>query len=92
MTKLEIRICNILDNIVNVIAIHSFEFLCRKAHGNDVWSYILQRVKDRNVLKLVIHSFSHFYSAPSSPLLLRGTPEYSTDTVSESHAEAHRQL
>ena len=34
----------------------------------------------------------HFYSAPSSPLLLRGAPDYSTDTVSEFHAEAHRQL
>src|SRR6218665_1966411 len=41
-----------------------------------------------------IHSFHscHFYSAPSSPLLLRGAPDYSTDTVSEFHAEAHRQL
>src|SRR6218665_3623866 len=42
-----------------------------------------------------IHSFihsGHFYSAPSSSLLLRGTPDYSTDTVSEFHAEAHRQL
>ena|SRR6218665_936744 len=38
-----------------------------------------------------IHSY-HFYSAPSSPLLLRGAPDYSTDTVSELHAEAHRQL
>ena len=39
-----------------------------------------------------IHSFihsGHFYSAPSSPLLLRGTPDYSTATVSEFHAEAH---
>src|SRR6218665_1265116 len=35
-----------------------------------------------------IHS-SHFYSAPSSPLLLGGAPDYSTDTVSEFHAEAH---
>src|SRR6218665_1710454 len=34
----------------------------------------------------------HFYSAPSSPLLLRGAPDYSTDTVSEFHAETHRQL
>src|SRR6218665_318248 len=44
---------------------------------------------------LVPHSFihsGHFYSARSSPLLLRGTPDYSTDTVSEFHAEAHRQL
>src|SRR6218665_477550 len=42
-----------------------------------------------------IHSFIHsgnFYSAPSSPLLLRGAPEYSTDTVSDFYAEAHRQL
>src|SRR6218665_3724235 len=42
-----------------------------------------------------IHSFihsGHFYSAPSSPLRLRGAPDYSTDTVSEFHAEAHRQL
>jgi len=42
-----------------------------------------------------VHSFihsGHFYSAPSSPLLLRGAPDYSTDTVSEFHAEAHRQL
>src|SRR6218665_1850219 len=39
----------------------------------------------------VIHS-GHFYSAPSSLLLLRGAPDYSTDTVSEFHAEAHRQL
>jgi len=37
-------------------------------------------------------SFGHFYSAPSSPLLLRGAPDYSMDTVSEFHAEAHRQL
>ena len=38
-----------------------------------------------------IHSFihsGHFYSAPSSPLLLRGAPDYSKDTVSEFHAEA----
>src|SRR6218665_2657781 len=38
-----------------------------------------------------IHS-GHFCSAPSSSLLLRGAPDYSTDTVSEFHAEAHRQL
>ena len=36
-----------------------------------------------------IHS-GYFYSAPSSPLLLRGAPDYSTGTVSEFHAEAHR--
>ena len=41
------------------------------------------------------HSFIHSgysYSAPSSPLLLRGAPDYSTDTVSKFHVEAHRQL
>src|SRR6218665_2390888 len=43
----------------------------------------------------MIHSFihsGHFYSAPSSPLLLRGAPDYNTDTVSKFHAEAHLQL
>src|SRR6218665_958361 len=29
-----------------------------------------------------LHSFGHFYSAPSSPLLFKGAPDYSTDTVS----------
>ena len=43
------------------------------------------------MIGLFIHS-GHFYSAPSSPLLLRGAPDYSADTVSEFHAEAHRQL
>ena len=41
---------------------------------------------------ILIHSFihsGHFYSSPSSHLLLRGAPDYSTDTVSEFHAEAH---
>jgi len=40
---------------------------------------------------ITIHS-GHFYSAPSSLLPLRGAPDYSADTVSEFHAEAHRQL
>ena|SRR6218665_2001269 len=42
-----------------------------------------------------MHSFilsGHFYSAPSSPLLLGGAPDYSMNTVSEFHAKAHRQL
>src|SRR6218665_3610371 len=38
-------------------------------------------------------SFSgYFYSASSSPLLLRGAPDYSTDTVSEFASKRHRQL
>ena len=40
-----------------------------------------------NIHSALIHS-GYFYSAPSSPLLLRGAPDYSTDTVSEFHAEA----
>src|SRR6218665_2269987 len=28
-----------------------------------------------------IHSFGHFYSAPSSHLLRRGAPDYSTDCI-----------
>src|SRR6218665_3469372 len=54
-------------------------------------SIILHTIPTTNSLKstlLVIHSFLHsgyFYSASSSPLplLLRGTPDYCTDTVSE---------
>jgi len=32
-----------------------------------------------------VHSFGHFYSAPSSPLLLRGAPDYSADTRRSAH-------
>src|SRR6218665_41154 len=53
-------------------------------HLADLWTYSYTTGS-------FIHS-GHFYSAPSSPLLLRGAPDYSTDTVSEFHAEAHRQL
>src|SRR6218665_3612889 len=35
--------------------------------------------------------FGHFCSAPSRPLLLRGAPDYSTDTVSEFHARRSAQ-
>ena len=54
---------------------------CQMPHGYTIHSFIHS----------FIHS-GHFYSAPSSPLPLRGAPDYSTDTVSEFHAEAHRQL
>src|SRR5688572_3876899 len=42
---------------------------------------------------IYIHSFisSTCYSAPSR-FLLRGAPDYSADTESEFHAEAHEQL
>ena len=41
---------------------------------------------DPVLISLTVHSFIHseyFYSASSSPLLLRGAPDYSIDTVSE---------
>src|SRR6218665_2490870 len=49
----------------------------------------------RNSVKYHTHSFilsGHFYSAPSSHPLLRGAPDYNTDTVSGVHAETQRQL
>src|SRR6218665_1977144 len=63
-----------------------------------VFTVVVRGVKDKKhrlgCLSHFMFSFhsGHFYSAPSSPLLLRGAPVYSTDTVSEFHAEAHRQL
>jgi len=57
--------------------------------------YIDYRATSRNcseALHRFIHS-RHFYSTPiASPLLLRGALDYSMDTVSEFHAEAHKQL
>ena len=47
--------------------------------------------RSNSFIHSIIYS-GHFYSASSSPLLLRGAPDYSTDTISEFHAEAHRQL
>ena len=48
--------------------------------------------KPRHIDVAFINSFiqaiSNFYSASSSPLLLRGAPDYSTNTVPEVHAEA----
>src|SRR6218665_1037268 len=59
--------------------------------GNNNWKDMFNDFYLNNPKYIFIHS-GHFYSAPSSPLLLRGAPDYSTDTVSEFHAEAHRQL
>ena len=59
----------------------------KKADANEL--SLLTAKRNRHI---TVHSFGHFYSAPSSPLLLRGAPDYITDTVSEFHAEAHRQL
>src|SRR5688572_21653152 len=41
--------------------------------------------------RLVFIHFRYLYSAPSR-FLLRGAPDYSADTESEFHAEAHEQL
>src|SRR6218665_1626495 len=50
----------------------------------------LSTISDVALIHSFIHSFIHslmccgyFYSASSSPLLLRGIPDYSNDTVSE---------
>ena len=60
---------------------------CYNLHNRSVWpDYEWMKLWD--ALNSFIHS-GHFYSAPSSPLPLRGAPDYSTDTVSEFHAEAH---
>ena len=70
---------------INTDAIHGPSLLEQSFCWNDLNVYTVALVHS------FIHS-GHFYTAPSSPLLLRGTPDYSTDTVSEFHAEAHRQL
>jgi len=52
---------------------------------------VQKRNSGTEALTIVINS-GHFYSTLSSPQLLRGAPDYSTNTVSEFHTEAHRQL
>src|SRR6218665_808743 len=75
-------------------------------YGTETWTltraletklHVYQRWCFRGILRVPFspHSFihsGHFYSTPSSPLLLTGAPDYSTDTVSEFHTKAHRQL
>ena len=59
-----------------------------------IYSHLKVFFLHRNNKIEFIHSFIHFrylYSAPSR-FLLRGAPEYSADTESEFHAEAHEQL
>ena len=53
-----------------------------KAQNGPILTFVLEREEE----ELLMHSFIHsgyFYSASSSPLLLRGTPDNSIDTVSE---------
>src|SRR6218665_3098499 len=77
-----------------VTALYSSESLYANYMSGSIVDYLkwVSRPSQRSFLASdsFIHS-SHFYSAPSSPLLLRGAPDYSTDTISEFHAEAHRQ-
>src|SRR6218665_150342 len=77
-----IRVC-----IYTYVCIYVCNYVCMYA-----CMYICMDVRMYVCVYVFIHSFGHFYSAPSSPPLLRGAPDYSTDTVSEFHAEAHRQL
>src|SRR6218665_3469598 len=79
----------LLQNMINITS----EIRRRDLHAEE-WFYTPATLESIYI-NYVIHSFihsGHFYSATSSPLLLRGAPDYSTDTVSEFHAEAHRQL
>src|SRR6218665_641506 len=72
--------------------VHSSHNLCASTHEHSLEGMLTMIFL---ILLNAIHSFihsGHFYCAPSSPLLLRGVPDYSTDTVSEFHAETHRQL
>ena len=64
----------------------------RKEHWTTVGVAAYEQQTLKNEIHSFIRSFGHFYSATSSPLLLRGAPDYSMDTVSEFQAEAHRQL
>src|SRR6218665_189717 len=82
--------------IIIIVVIIIITSSCTQLKTHFVFSWLIHH--DMYYFRLIhsfIHSFSHsghFYSAPSSPLPLRGAPDYSTDTVSEFHAEAHRQL
>ena len=63
--------------------------------GGQIIRTLTSALKKHEKITAPIHSFinsGHFYSASSNPLLIRGAPDYSTDTVSEFYAEAHRQL
>jgi len=71
---------------------HRCNWSCFNTTHFNVTSTPMQLIpKTLNLPHSFIHS-GHFYINPSSPLLLRGAPDYSMDTVSEFHAEAHRQL
>src|SRR6218665_2231238 len=63
--------------------------LLKVHYGRAMYSFC--KMKNRYHIHSFIHS-GHFYSAPSSPLLLRGAPDYSMYTVSEFHATVHREL
>src|SRR6218665_3552702 len=78
-----------LRNLVGLLTMKSITM--KKVRRYMIIEAVLRSVQEAGFIHSFIHS-GHFYSAPSSPLLLRGAPDYSTDTVSEFHAEAHRQL
>src|SRR6218665_3401990 len=81
--------------LVTIISLIKQSYISCPKHRNRTPDVELKSQHD--IKTTFIHSFisfhsGHFYSAPSSPLLLKGAPDYSTDTVSEFHAEAHMQL
>src|SRR6218665_4054848 len=89
--------CQVSGNVYNVyMAILYIRIVsCRISK----FIYIVPLTVETTYMYSFIHSFihsfiysGHFHSASSSPLLLRGAPCYITNTVSEFHAEAHRQL
>src|SRR6218665_4194894 len=58
-------------------------------------SSYLSLVRLVNIIFFIINAFIHsrcFYSAASSPLPLRGAPDYSSDTVSELTPKRYRKL
>src|SRR6218665_3021059 len=73
-----------------VLSSVTLSILCKSVFQLHKIIPIVFQLQNTNYFSL-IHS-GHFYSASSSPLLLRGAPDYSTNTISEFHAKAHGQL
>src|SRR6218665_4034953 len=78
---------SLISSHLIINSLHSLSILLRSQfkifslmRNSSLLSYI---ALPHSFIHSFIHSFGHFYSAPSSPQLLRGAPDYSTDTVSE---------
>ena len=102
LPKEALQICNVCISLSLCLSCDSHRHICRPTTVWKVWqfarcdrrrnnciSYFFPPSKDQKCTHR--HSFihsDHFYSASSSPLLLRGAPRHRTDTVSEFHVEA----